>query len=212
VRNGGSVLDNTSGHGQFAVVPEEVKKWSWAGFFLTWIWGIFNGVYISLFALIPGVNIIVSIYLGIKGNELAWKNRYWYDVEQLHKSQRKWAIAAWIISILAVAGVTGTEVDKYKEAKLTNELASKAITYIKQSENAVEFVGENFSLKYNLGRTAMISNIKTEYTSHSFMIESEKGLFHVNSELENDKEIRTIEIRNFSSNSSSDEVVTIKID
>lgn len=47
------MADNTSGRGEFAVVPEEVKRWSWAGFFLTWIWRIFNGVYISLLALIP---------------------------------------------------------------------------------------------------------------------------------------------------------------
>ena len=31
---------NTSGQGSSAVVPEEVKGWSWGGFFLTWIWGI----------------------------------------------------------------------------------------------------------------------------------------------------------------------------
>lgn len=54
------------------MVPEEVKGLNWGAFFLNWIWAIGNNVWIGLAALVPCVNIVVAIYLLIKGNELAW--------------------------------------------------------------------------------------------------------------------------------------------
>jgi len=50
--------ENTSGQGELATVPEEVKGWSWGAFVLTWIWGIFNSVWISLLCLIPLLTLI----------------------------------------------------------------------------------------------------------------------------------------------------------
>ena len=69
--------------------PEGVKGWSWGAFFLNWIWAIFNKSYIGLLALIPYVGLIVGIYLGIKGRELAWKNKQWDSVEHFNRVQRK---------------------------------------------------------------------------------------------------------------------------
>lgn len=81
-------------------VPAEVQGWNWGAFFLTWIWGICNGTFISLLSLIPGVHFIMMIVLGIKGNEWAWKSKDWPSVEAFHRAQRKWAI--WAISIWAI--------------------------------------------------------------------------------------------------------------
>jgi hypothetical protein len=50
-------------------LPIGVKGWSWGAFFLTWIWGIPNRVWLSLLAWIPIVNIFVAIILGFKGRE-----------------------------------------------------------------------------------------------------------------------------------------------
>ncbi len=52
-------------------VPAEIKKWNWGAFFLSWIWGIGNQVWISLLGLIPIVNIVMIFVLGAKGNEWA---------------------------------------------------------------------------------------------------------------------------------------------
>ena len=41
------MIENTSGHGEYSIVPNEVKKWNWGDFWLTWIWGIGNKSYIS---------------------------------------------------------------------------------------------------------------------------------------------------------------------
>lgn len=93
--------ENTSGQGSSAVVPEEVKGWSWGGFSLTWIWGIFNGVWLSLLALIvpwPVMNVV----LGVKGRELAWQSKRWDSVEQFKAAQHKWSIAGIILGVLGL--------------------------------------------------------------------------------------------------------------
>lgn len=91
---------NTSGQGSSAVVPEEVKGWSWGGFFLSWIWGTFNGVTISIIALIvPFMNIV----LGIKGREWAWQSKRWDSVEHFNRVQRIWAIAGVILVFISIA-------------------------------------------------------------------------------------------------------------
>lgn len=89
---------NTSGQGSSAVVPEEVKGWSWGGFFLSWIWGTFNGITLSiriLALIVPFMNIV----LGIKGREWAWQSKRWDSVEHFNQTQRKWAIAGalWVV-------------------------------------------------------------------------------------------------------------------
>jgi len=93
--------DNTSGQGSTAVVPDEIKGWSWGAFFLSWIWGIGNRVWIAFIVFVLGI--IWAIVLGIKGNEWAWKNKKWDSVEHFKKTQRtwkRWGIALFIIAII----------------------------------------------------------------------------------------------------------------
>jgi hypothetical protein len=95
-----SASSNTSGQVS-ATLPPELKGWNWGAFFLTWIWGIGNGVWIAFIALILGL--IWSIVLGIKGNEWAWQHKKWNSVEHFKKTQKKWAkwgIGLFIVSIV----------------------------------------------------------------------------------------------------------------
>lgn len=204
-------MENTSGHGQFTSVPREVKRWNWGAFWLTWIWGLFNGVYISLLGLIPIINIFMSFYLGAKGNELAWRNRYWDREIDFLKTQKKWAIAGWVVGLLFWSGVIGTEVDKYREIKLSDGLAKEAIAILVKDEKAREFTGTNHSIKYNLGRTGFTTNIETQYESHSFVLETEKGLFMVKSSLKEGNKITKLEIREFSDNGSDQKRMEIEV-
>lgn len=108
---------NTSGCGDRSVVPNEVEKWNWGAFLLTWIWGIGNRCYIALFALIPIVSIFMRFYLGFHGNELAWRNNIWENPEELHRSQRKWtkialAAVAAVIVIFAIRVAYETNAQK----------------------------------------------------------------------------------------------------
>jgi len=102
----GVTPENTSGQGELATVPEEVKGWSWGAFVLTWIWGIFNSVWIALLCFIPFFSLVWAIVLGIKGNEWAWRNKKWDSIEHFKSTQRSWNIAGIVvfaISIVAIA-------------------------------------------------------------------------------------------------------------
>jgi hypothetical protein len=109
-------LVNNSGAGKDSPVCDLVaKKFNWGAFAFNFIWGIFNKSWITLISLvisfIPVVcylNIFVSIWFGIKGNEWAWQNKRWESIEEFHKIQKRWAIAAAILLGLSVLGIVAT--------------------------------------------------------------------------------------------------------
>jgi len=90
---------NTSGQG--GPVPDEVKNmgWNWGAFWLTWIWGSGNGVWISFGALVLGI--IWSVVLGLKGNEWAWQNRRFESIEQFRETQAAWSKWGWIVLVVS---------------------------------------------------------------------------------------------------------------
>jgi len=98
----GVTPENTSGQGELAIVPEEVKGWSWGAFVLTWIWGIFNSVWIALLCFIPFFSLVWAIVLGIKGNEWAWRNKKWDSIEHFKSTQRSWNIAGIIVFAISI--------------------------------------------------------------------------------------------------------------
>lgn len=61
--------------------PSIVDKWNWGAFTLSWIWGIFNGLYWPLIIIalnfIPYIGVIISlcicVLLGKNGNLYAWR-------------------------------------------------------------------------------------------------------------------------------------------
>lgn len=85
-------------------VPDGIKGWSWGAFLFNWVWGICNGTWIALLALVPIFGFIVAIVLGVKGREWAWKNKRWESVEHFQRVQRLWSIwALWLT--LGVGGI-----------------------------------------------------------------------------------------------------------
>ena len=106
-------VENTSGQGKIAVVPREIPGWSWGAFFLSWIWGIGNNVWIALLALIPYAGFIMAIVLGVKGNEWAWRSKRWDGIEHFKRTQRRWAcwgiglvggsIFVWVLALIIVS-------------------------------------------------------------------------------------------------------------
>jgi hypothetical protein len=82
--------------------PPEVRKWNWGAFFLTWIWGIGNSVWIAFLSFIPVVNLVMPFVLGAKGSQWAWKAKQWESVEHFQRVQRKWARWGLIIFLISV--------------------------------------------------------------------------------------------------------------
>lgn len=86
--------------------PPIIEVWNWGAFSLSWIWGIFNGLYwpiiIIVLNFIPYVGVIISlcicILLGKKGNLYAWRmaKQKGDSVEHFTFIQSKWNIAGLI--------------------------------------------------------------------------------------------------------------------
>jgi len=95
-----SQLENTSGKGSLAIIPQEIRGWNWGAFFWGWLWGVSNKVWISLLTIIPFIGFIMLIVLGIKGNEWAWQKRRWDSIEHFKRTQSAWAW--WGLGILVV--------------------------------------------------------------------------------------------------------------
>ncbi len=87
-------------------LPEEIRrKFNWGAFLMNWIWGLNHKYPLALVALalgflgmIPLVGLLFSIgqlgfviWLGIKGNEIAWNSGRFSTVEEMLKCQRIWA-------------------------------------------------------------------------------------------------------------------------
>jgi hypothetical protein len=77
--------------GNYPIDP--IKKFNWGAFFGTWIWGLFNKTYITLWeiplSLTQAGQITFPLICGLKGNEWAYKNKHYQDIEAFHKSQKK---------------------------------------------------------------------------------------------------------------------------
>jgi hypothetical protein len=101
-------FDPRSGKGAASEFPSEAQGFNWGALWLTFIWGLFNRVWISLVVFVPIVGAIWFIILGVKGNEWAWRAKQWPSVEHFHRIQKKWAIAGWVLfalsSILMLGG------------------------------------------------------------------------------------------------------------
>jgi hypothetical protein len=96
-----------------------LNGWNWGGFFLSWMWclaheRISTGVLILVLGIIPGLGTLVrwgfKIYLGVKGNELAWSSRRFRDINEFNDIQRAWTvwgIVIFVISIIILVGFIG---------------------------------------------------------------------------------------------------------
>ena len=84
-------------------LPDDLRGFNWGAFFLTWVWGIRHNVAWAWWGLIPGVNIIVGIMLGMQGQELAWKNNAWkseIEFDDTELEWTRWGIGVWIVAYL----------------------------------------------------------------------------------------------------------------
>lgn len=98
--------------------------WNWGAMMYGWIWGVANGTYLPLLALVPILNMFWWIVCGIKGNEWAMNSGKWKTVEEFNAVQKSWntagkvsfwysviviglMFAIWFISIAFSIGIAG---------------------------------------------------------------------------------------------------------
>lgn len=140
--------NNSSNHSDFTDVPKEFKKWNWGAFWLTWIWGISNGIYIALLALIPILNFIMPFYLGKKGGELVWNKNSWMGIEEVKLIQKKWAIAGWIFAIIMYTIAGFRIVDTYRIEKINASVTNKVMIELKKNEEVNNLLGDNYTFLF----------------------------------------------------------------
>jgi hypothetical protein len=148
-----STSTNSSGQGAAAIIPPEIRGWNWGAFLWNWIWGLGNGTYIALLALIPFVNIVMAIVLGIKGNEWAWQNKKWASIEEFKKAQRMWAIVGLIIIGLGVLMmITVISIGIFSGGKLimTPLATSTILEDNTQASDSFDLLGQHYVLADNL--------------------------------------------------------------
>lgn len=130
------VQSNSSGLGKESVVPEEIKGWSWAGFLWTWVWAIGTRTWVGLIGVVFPLNIIISVILGLKGTEWAWRNKKWESVESFNKIQKEW-VKWWLIIfgsliVFAIVGIIFSvfliTVDPMKQTRISNCLQNCQMT------------------------------------------------------------------------------------
>ena len=101
---------NTSGRSN-GEIPPSINRWNWAAFLMPAVWGLFSGVpftgLLIAAAFLPSsaqllIMIIASLFLGFKGNQLAWRGKKWQSVEHFNSFQQKWA--SWSIKLSAAIG------------------------------------------------------------------------------------------------------------
>lgn len=106
--------------------PPSVKGWCCCTFLLPRIWAIGNRNWFGLLAIIPGVSLVITIVLGLKVREWAWRNKAWSSIEEFNRIQKKWAawgVGLWITGFaVAFAFEVGTKQIERLEQRNTQEL------------------------------------------------------------------------------------------
>ncbi len=105
----------------------EVVRFNWGAFLGTWIWGIFNRSYKTLFfiplAITPAA-IPFALICGLKGNEWSYKNKPVENLEKFHDSQRLqaviWTILSPVLSILLAITIAVGSVSYIKNFEQKN--------------------------------------------------------------------------------------------
>ncbi|MCC7479290.1 zinc ribbon domain-containing protein [bacterium] len=95
---------NTSGMGTGYQAPPQATGWTFAGFVPWGLFSFFNGnntwgaigLGLSLF----GFYIVYSIYIGIKGREMAWQERRFESVEQYEAVMKAWNSAGLAVLLI----------------------------------------------------------------------------------------------------------------
>ena len=99
----GSAVENGSGV-RGAQLPESLKGFNWGAFLATPIWSLVNQVWIGLLASIGlavvllllrvpplaafPIQLLLALYFGFKGNDLAWQSKKWSSTTHFSDTQR----------------------------------------------------------------------------------------------------------------------------
>lgn len=177
-----------SGYGAFVDVPEEVEKWNWGAFWLTWLWGYKNEVMIGFLGLIPIVNIVIMFYLGKNGNRLAWQNRHWAHLSDFEKSQKRWGVAGLVLAPFLIALHLLVVYNIYFLETQEDYIVEESLKMINENEEAIRFIGGDVEITaYHRG-----SGFFFLESTHSLEVKSEFGNYWAAVRLDDNGEVEKV--------------------
>lgn len=119
-------------------IETEIGRWSWAGFLWGWVWAVGNRVWIGLLGLIPGVSLIVSIVLGLKGRRWAWEKRTSADLERFVRVQHNWVVAWFVVVPIGLLIGLPTSIYAIRMFVLDAKRAEARVTLAAMGERLLE--------------------------------------------------------------------------
>lgn len=122
---------------------DKIAKFNWGACIGTWIWGLFNKTYRTLWAIPLTFTlgfIPFCIVCGLKGNEWAYENQADLGIEEFHKKQKKHSLILLVaIPILAAVLVVGISTLLYnamsRYAQNNPEFARKTMEYYVETQS-----------------------------------------------------------------------------
>lgn len=161
-----------------AEIPPELDRWNWGAFFLNWIWGIGNSTWIALLALIPVVNIVMMIVLGLRGSRWAWRNRAWPSVDHFRRTQRSWAIAGLIIWVIGLGGF-GTLFVSLPRMLKSADAYEMTMRAVRSDQGVAAALGPEIHDRFWISGQVSVNADGTGSANYSIPIYGEKGSANV---------------------------------
>lgn len=166
---------------QPAEIPAELDRWNWGAFFLNWIWGIGNSTWIALLALIPFINIVMMIVLGLRGNRWAWRNRAWHSVDHFRRSQRAWGIAGLIIWVVVIGGF-GTLIVSLPRILKSSDAYEMTMRAVRSDQRVTTALGPEIQDRFWVFGQIVVNANGSGSANFSIPIYGEKGSANVSSQ------------------------------
>lgn len=171
---------------------QRIGGWNWGAFFLTFIWGVGNRVWIALLAIVPGINIVMAIILGIYGNDWAYgKNRYLSEAE-FKKNQKLWAKWGAIVFVLFFCALIFTLAYASNQMRILDEKNARdaqRVYEIKELISKVNRFKEDNDKQCPLSLNELIpkylKQIPTDPTGQNYRYNTDGQDCHISIDLEN---------------------------
>lgn len=130
--------------------------WNWACFFFPQIYGMYYGIWISILSFIPGIGLVLRVYLGFKGSGLAWSSNRWKSVHSFKEINRKWKRGSLLAVLILVGSVLVYFYVKRNEVNVVVYQNSKEIgefyynlnvdkQYVLETSNIKDMLPEKYS-------------------------------------------------------------------
>jgi len=161
----------------------QIDRWNWGAFLLTWIWGIGNGTFVAFLALVPFLNLVMPFVLGAKGSAWAWRNRQWQSVAEFRRTQKKWAFWGAVVWVCCLVACCVLFVGIFASLK-NSEAYALAVNSLSMSSDARALLGEPISTGIPTGSIEVNGSAGTARLSFSASGPRGKGTVYLDARKE----------------------------